>query len=141
MKKILFLCRENSARSQMAEGIVNYFYKDEFIAKSAGSVVKYVHPLAIEVLKEIGIDISTHRSKLVSEFLDEEFDYVITLCAGDKGKICPFFPGKAKNFIAWEIPDPSEGDINNFRKVRDMLIEKIKEFIENERRGKLWKKG
>ena len=133
MKKILFLCRENSARSQMAEGIVNHFYKDEFIAKSAGSVIKYVHPLAIEVMKEIGIDISSHRSKLVLEFINEEFDYVIMLCAGDKGKICPFFPGKAKGFISWEIPDPSEGNIEDFRKVRDILREEISKFIEKER--------
>ncbi|MGB9677570.1 MAG: arsenate reductase ArsC [Candidatus Ratteibacteria bacterium] len=133
MKKILFLCGENSARSQMAEGMVNYFYKDKFIAKSAGSIPKYVHPLAIEVMKEIGIDISTYRSKSISEFINEEFDYVITVCAGDKKGLCPFFPGKAKKIIAWEIPDPAEkNNVEEFRKVRNLLKEKIDEFINKE---------
>ncbi|MGC8977326.1 MAG: arsenate reductase ArsC [Candidatus Ratteibacteria bacterium] len=133
MKKILFLCRENSARSQMAEGMVNYFYKDKFIAKSAGSIPKYVHPLAIEVMKEIGIDISTYRSKSISEFINEEFDYVITVCAGDKKGLCPFFPGKAKKIIAWEIPDPAEkNNVEEFRKVKNLLKEKIDEFINKE---------
>ncbi|HOK56187.1 MAG TPA: arsenate reductase ArsC [bacterium] len=133
MKKILFLCRENSARSQIAEGIVNYFYKDNFIAFSAGSIVKFVHPLAIEVMKEIGIDISNHRSKSIKEFLNEEFDYVITVCVGDKKGLCPFFPGKTKKTIAWEIPDPAEkNEIEGFRKVRDILKRKIDDFISKE---------
>ncbi|MCM8767364.1 MAG: arsenate reductase ArsC [Candidatus Omnitrophica bacterium] len=132
MNKILFLCKENSARSQMAEGIVNYFYKDKFIAYSAGSKPKYVHPLAILVMKEIGIDISNQRSKSVVEYLDEKFDYVITVCAGDKNGACPVFYGDVGERIYWEIPDPAQSnDIENFRKVRDLLIEKIKEFIEN----------
>jgi len=133
MKRILFLCRENSARSQMAEGIVNCFYKNRFISYSAGSVSKYVHPLAIEVMKEIGVDISNHRSKSVKEFINESFDYVITVCAGDKKGVCPFFPGKAGKVIAWEIPDPAEkNDIEEFRRIRDILKKKIDEFIKGE---------
>ncbi|MCM8785766.1 MAG: arsenate reductase ArsC [Candidatus Omnitrophica bacterium] len=130
MKKILFLCKENSARSQMAEAIVNNFYKDKFIAFSAGSKPKYVHPLAISVMKEIGIDISNQRSKSVVEFLGEKFDYVITVCAGDKNGICPVFYGDAGETIYWEIPDPARSnDIESFRRVRDLLIKKINGFI------------
>ncbi|MCX7916917.1 MAG: arsenate reductase ArsC [bacterium] len=138
MKKILFLCKENSARSQMAEGIVNHFYKDKFIAYSAGSNPKYVHPLAIHVMREIGIDISNQRSKSVLEFLNEEFDYVIIVCAGDKKGVCPVFPGKVKKIIYWEIPNPTENEkIENFRKVRDLLKEKIENLINTEKRGEL----
>ncbi|MCS7181308.1 MAG: arsenate reductase ArsC [bacterium] len=138
MKKILFLCKENSARSQMAEGIVNHFYKDKFIAYSAGSNPKYVHPLAIHVMREIGIDISNQRSKSVLEFLNEEFDYVIIVCAGDKKGVCSVFPGKVKKIIYWEIPNPTENEkIENFRKVRDLLKEKIENLINTEKRGEL----
>lgn len=130
MKKVLFLCKENSARSQMAEGIMNKFYGEKFVAYSAGSMPKYVHPLAISVMKEIGIDISTHRSKSVEEFLNEEFDYVITVCTGDKKGACPVFIGKAKERIYWEIPDPAENnDLEEFRNVRDLLKKKIDEFV------------
>lgn len=133
MRKILFLCKENSARSQMAEGIVNYFYKDEFVAYSAGSNPKYVHPLAIEVMKEIGIDISCQKSKSIEEFVNSEFDYVITVCAGDKKGVCPVFPGKAKKILYWEIPDPAESNnIEEFRKTRDLLRKKIEIFVKSE---------
>ncbi len=130
MKKILFLCRENSARSQIAEGIVNYFYKNKFFACSAGIKIKSIHPLAIEVMKEMGIDISKNRSKILSEFINEEFDYVVTLCAGDKADVCPLFPGKYRKKISWQIEDPSlSNDIEKFRKVRDIIKEKIDSLI------------
>lgn len=133
MKKILFLCKENSVRSQMAEGIVNHFYKDNFVAYSGGSKPKFVHPYAISVMKEIGIDISNQRSKSVIEFLDEIFDYVITLCVGDKDGVCPVFPGKAVKMYYWKIPDPTEvGTLESFRVVRDILKERIEKFIKED---------
>lgn len=133
MRKILFLCKENSVRSQMAEGIVNNFYKDKFVAYSAGSNPKYVHPMAVSVMKEIGVDISNQRSKSVVEFLNEEFDYVIIVCAGDKKGICPVFPGNTKYTLYWEIPDPAETEnLEEFRKVRYILKEKIDTLISKE---------
>jgi arsenate reductase len=130
MKKILFLCRENSARSQMAEGIVNSLFKDKYKAFSAGVELKEVHPLAIEVMKEIGIDISNHKSKHLNQFSGEEFDYVITVCAGDLKGTCPFFPGKAGKRLSWAIPDPAEkGDIESFRRARDEILERIKKEL------------
>ncbi len=113
----------------MAEAIVNYFLKDSYEAFSAGTKPTKVNPLAIEVMKEIGIDISNHRSKSVLEFKGEKFDYVVTVCDSAKEN-CPFFPG-AKEYIHKSFEDPSsfegsyEEKLNKFREVRD----KIKEFI------------
>lgn len=113
----------------MAEGMVNYFLKDSYEAFSAGTKPSIVNPLAIEVMKEIGIDISNHRSKSVLEFKGEKFDYVVTVCDSAKEN-CPFFPG-AKEYIHESFEDPSsfegshEEKLNKFREVRD----KIKEFI------------
>lgn len=75
--RVLFLCVANSARSQIAEGLLNYYYGDKFESYSAGAKETFVHPLAIEVMKELGIDISGHRSKLVSEFFGQSFDYAL----------------------------------------------------------------
>lgn len=117
----------------MAEGIINHFYKDKFIAFSAGSHPQSVHPLAIYVMKEIGIDISNQRSKSVNEFLNEEFDYVIFVCSGDEDGVCPVFQGKAKKTLYWKIPNPTKrGNIEEFRKVRDILKEKIEGIVKNE---------
>lgn len=123
--KILFLCEENSCRSQMAEGIVNSLYFHCCSAKSAGSKITPLDEKAILVMKEIGIDISQQKSKLVKEFLKEEFDYVITLCGEDAQEACPFFLGKAKNRLHWAIPNPKGGEISFYRKIRDELIQKI----------------
>jgi len=128
-KKILFICTHNSARSQIAEGLVNYFLKDEFCAFSAGTKPTKVNPFAIEVMKEIGIDITNHRSKSVLEFKGEKFDYVVTVCDSAKEN-CPFFPG-AKEYLHKSFGDPSlfEGNeqekLKKFREVRD----EIKNFI------------
>lgn len=135
-KRILFLCTTNSCRSQMAEGIVKHLYGKQFEVESAGSKVTAVHPLAIKVMAEIGIDISNQRSKLVTEFFGQEFDYVITFCGGYSKTACPVFLGKAKQELHWDLIDPAEakGDeeerLTVFRKVRNEIKNKFVEFIE-----------
>lgn len=91
-KKILFLCTHNAARSQMAEGFTNAWYSDRYDAHSAGNEPTSVHSCAIEVMAELGIDISSHRAKSLDEFDDQTFAYVVTLCA-DEQESCPIFPG------------------------------------------------
>ncbi len=139
-KKVIFICTHNSARSQMAEGIMNTLYGDKFIAFSAGTEPKGVNPLAIEVLKEIGIDISYHRSKSINEFKGEVFDYVVTVCDNAKEN-CPFLPG-GKKYIHRSFLDPTrvegsyEERLEVFRKVRDEILRWIKDyFIENKEEG------
>lgn len=89
-KRVLFVCTHNSARSQIAEGLLNYFCGDKYEAYSAGSTPTKVNHFSIEVLSEIGIDITNHYSKSMLEFKDYTFDYVITVC--DNAKKVPFFP-------------------------------------------------
>lgn len=134
--KVLFLCVGNSARSQMAEGLLRHYYGDEFEVYSAGAKETFVHPLAIEVMKEIGIDISHHKSKLVSEFFGQSFDYVITLCGDYSKEMCPAFIGEVrKEKLHWNFPDPAEAEgsleekLFVFRQVRDDIKKKIDEFV------------
>lgn len=135
-KKILFLCTHNSCRSQMAEGLANYFFSEKLYAQSAGSEPEYVHPLAIKVMKELGIDISSQRSKSVMEFFGQEFDYVITLCELEPGKgSCPAFIGRVGQLLTWKFPDPAsaggseEQRLKVFRQVRDAIKEKLEKWI------------
>ena len=124
-KKILFICTHNSARSQMAEGYMNAKYGDRFEAFSAGTEVTRVHPMAVLVMQEIGIDISKNRSKLLDEFFGNEIETVVTVCDSAQG-VCPFFPG-AKEVIHKSFPDPSsftgadEEVRAGFRNVRDEI--------------------
>jgi len=123
-KKVLFLCTHNSARSQMAEGILRDLYGDRFEVFSAGAKPSTVDPRAIRVMTEIGIDISRHRSKSMSEFYGKEIDYVVTLCS-DAREVCPFFPG-AIEYIHRAFVDPTdisglEESMAAFRQVRDEL--------------------
>jgi len=125
-KKILFICTHNSARSQMAEGYMKAKYSDRFEAFSAGTEATRVHPMAIAVMKEIGIDISGYRSKLIDEFFGKGIGTVVTVCDSAQGA-CPFFPG-AQDVIHQSFPDPSafkgsdEEVRAGFRKVRDEII-------------------
>ena len=127
MKGVLFLCVANSARSQMAEGIARALLPSEVKVWSAGSRPTSVRPEAIAVLKEMGIDISRHRSKAVGEIPAEEVDTVITLCGEEE---CPLFLGKARR-LHWGLADPaavsgSEADrVAAFRRVRDELRDRI----------------
>ncbi len=129
--KVLFICTHNSARSQMAEGILNHLCGDRYQAFSAGTKPSGVNPFAIEVMKEIGIDISHHRSKSIEEFEGQEFDYVITVCDSAKEE-CPYFAG-GKKLIHKGFPDPSsyegtkEEKLDFFRKVRDQIKSWIEE--------------
>jgi arsenate reductase len=130
-KKILFICTHNSARSQMAEGYMNATYGDRYDVFSGGTEVTRVHPMAIAVMQEIGIDISGHRSKLIDEHYGKGIETVVTVCDSAQ-KACPFFPG-AKEEIHQSFPDPSaftgsDEEIRaGFRKVRDEIIQWIDE--------------
>ncbi len=133
--RVLILCTGNSCRSQMAEGILRYYGSDKFEVESAGSEPSKVNPIAIEVMKEIGIDISHHRSKHVKEFLERHFHYIVTVC--DKAnEACPIFPGPSQR-LHWSFPDPPHGREvteavkDEFRKVRDMIHDKFKAFALN----------
>lgn len=133
-KRVLILCTGNSARSQMAEGLLRDIGKAQLEVESAGVIASFVRPQAIEAMKEIGIDISSHRSKSVEEFTGEEFDYVITVCDNAK-ESCPVFPGNTKR-IHWSFGDPAEAKGSDeeklavFRRVRDEIREKLTSFAE-----------
>ena len=130
-KRVLILCTGNSCRSQMAEGVLRHFGSNRFEVFSAGTKPSSVNPIAVQVMQEIGIDISGHCSKHVDEFNGQAFDYVITVCDNAR-ESCPFFPGKTQR-LHWEFPDPphreavTEAVLNEFRKVRDMIHEKFKD--------------
>jgi arsenate reductase (thioredoxin) len=132
-KRILFICTHNSARSQMAEGYMKAKYGDRYEVFSGGTEVTRVHPMAIEVMKEIGIDISQHRSKLIDEFYGLGIETVVTVCDA-ANKACPFFPG-AKEVIHQSFPDPSAYTSSDeevragFRQVRDEMIQWIDKFF------------
>ena len=124
-KRVLFVCTHNSARSQMAEGLVNTLHGDRYMAWSAGTEPSEVNVYAISVMKEIGIDISGQRSKSVEEFLDKELDYVVTVC-DRANEACPFFPGgKERTHEGFEDPAAIEGSDEQktagFRRVRDVI--------------------
>jgi len=134
-KKILILCTGNSARSQMAEGLLKHICQNEFEISSAGTKPSIVRPEAIKVLAEIRIDISKNRSKSVDEFADEEIDYVLTVCDNAKEN-CPYFPAQTK-LVHHSFADPAEveGDeetrILAFRRVRDQIQEYLNDsFVE-----------
>jgi arsenate reductase len=136
-KKVLFLCTHNSCRSQMAEGIVNHFLGDRFEAFSAGTEATSVNPEAIAVMKEIGIDISGHRSKTLDEFAGRNFDCVITLC-GDANEQCPlFFGGVRRVHIGFDDPSRLSGSdekvLPAFRRVRDEIRAKLTDYLTGER--------
>lgn len=126
-KKVLVLCTGNSARSQMSEGLINSYYSEGFTAFSAGTKPSRLNPLAVEVMIELGIDISHHKSKHMRDFYNEEFDIVITVC--DKAKwTCPIFPG-AKKMVHQAFADPST--LDEFRGVRDEIKRWLEENLES----------
>ncbi|WP_018343129.1 arsenate reductase ArsC [Cytophaga aurantiaca] len=133
-KKILVLCTGNSCRSQIADGYLKYFAGDRAEVYSAGVETHGVNPKAIATMKEDGIDISKHTSNNVNEYLDIDFDYVITVCDNAKER-CPYLPTKAKKFH-YNFPDPAkatgtEEEIKEqFRMVREMIKLYTQKFIE-----------
>lgn len=134
--KILILCTGNSARSQMAEGLLRNMAGDRIDVASAGVAPTHVRPEAVEAMKEIGIDISNHRSKSIDEFITQPFDYVITVC-DSANQQCPMFAG-ASHRIHWSIEDPAavagndETRLAAFRQVRNELKQRMAKFIRDE---------
>lgn len=127
MKRVLILCTGNSARSQMAEGLLRHLAGDRMEVQSAGVQPSRVRPEAIQVMRELGIDISGHRSKSVDEFAGQEFDVVLTVCDHAK-EVCPVFAAQTRR-IHWSIDDPAT--LEDFRRVREELKSKIAtEFTE-----------
>jgi arsenate reductase len=133
--RVLFLCTHNSARSQMAEGMLRSLAGDHFEVYSAGTEATHVRPLAIRAMDEIGIDISGQESKTLERYLREPFDYVITV-SDDANEACPFFPG-AQSRLHWSIEDPSkvEGSederLEVFRRVRDGIKDRVQAELVN----------
>ncbi len=127
--RVLFLCTHNSARSQMAEGLLRHFAGDRFEVYSAGTEATVVRPQAIKVMNEIRIDISRQQSKTLEGYLMQPFDYVITVCDA-ANEACPVFPG-AKQRLQWSFEDPAaavgseEERLRVFRSVRDNIREHI----------------
>lgn len=132
--RVLILCTGNSARSQMAEGILRHDGGGKFEVHSAGIKPGSVRPEAIEAMREIGIDISAHRSKSVDEFIGQQFDSVITVCDNAR-ETCPVFPGKARRFHQSFDDPPQPGEkspqetLAVFQRVRDEIREWMKGFI------------
>jgi len=133
--RILFLCTHNSARSQMAEGLLRHLAGDRFEVHSAGTEAAHVRPLAIRAMGESGIDISGQESKTLEVYLGQPFEYVITVC-DEANEACPFFPG-AKNRLHWSFEDPSRADGSEeeqlavFRRVRDEIRQRIEQELVN----------
>ena len=131
--RVLILCTGNSARSQMAEGLLRHLANGGIEVESAGTAPSRVNPLAIEAMREIGIDISRHRSKSVEEFARQSFDVVITVCDNAR-ESCPVFPG-APERIHWSYEDPAAVQGNHdeklaaFRRVRNDLARRLQEFL------------
>ncbi|MER3524862.1 MAG: hypothetical protein C4326_12635 [Ignavibacteria bacterium] len=129
MKRVLILCTGNSCRSQMAEGWLRHFGENEIEVYSAGTRPSFVHPLAIEVMKEAGVDMTSHRSKSVEEFVGTPLDFVITVCDNAREE-CPYLPGlHATLHIPFEDPAGAIGTLDQrlavFRRVRDAIREEM----------------
>ena len=131
-KRVLILCTGNSARSQMAEGLLRHDAGDRFEVESAGTKPSQVRPEAIAVMNELGIDISGRRSKSIEEFAGKEFDYVLTVCDHAR-ETCPIYPGHA-NRLHRNFEDPAamqgseEARLAKFRQVRDEIRDYLRSF-------------
>lgn len=132
-KKVLFLYTGNSCRSQMAEGWLRHLAGDQFDVVSAGTHPVGLNPYAVTVMREVNVDISNHVSERVDPYLEQPFDYVITVC--DRAQeTCPIFPG-ASSMLQWSFDDPAkakgtyEQQLIVFRKIRDEIADRIRRFI------------
>jgi arsenate reductase len=131
-RRVLFICTHNSARSQMAEGLLRHLKNDRFEVFSAGTEATFVRPMAIQAMAELGIDISQQQSKTLDRYLNQLFDDVITVC-DTAAEACPVFPGAARRHH-WSFEDPSKASgsdlekLQVYRQVRD----RIRSRIENE---------
>jgi arsenate reductase len=131
--RVLFICTGNSARSQMAEALLRRAGGDRFVVASAGTEPRAVHPLAIRALADVGLDISAARSKSLTEFVDQPFDAVVTVC--DRAReSCPVFPGAART-LHWSLDDPAEAigtdeeRLEVFRATRSEIERRIRRFV------------
>ena len=136
MKRVLFVCTGNRARSQIAEGLLRHLAGDRFEVSSAGTKPKGLAEQTIEVMREIGVDISGQRSKHVEEYAGQPFDYVITVCDSAR-QSCPVFPGGGER-IHWDVEDPlyaelrGESTVQALRYARDELRSRIEAFLRTE---------
>jgi arsenate reductase (thioredoxin) len=132
-ERVLFLCTHNSARSQMAEGFLRELAGDRFEVESAGTEQTRVNPLAIRAMQEVGVDLGGHRSKTLEQFLDQPWDYVITVCDSANER-CPIFSGSARR-LHWSFEDPSRATGNDderleiFRRIRDEISTRIEAWL------------
>ena len=132
-QRVLVLCTHNSARSQMAEGLLRALASDRFDVASAGTEATRVHPLAIRAMDELGIDLRGHSSKTVDPLLAEPWDFVITVCDGANER-CPLFPGRTTR-LHWSFEDPSaatgseEARLAVFRRVRDAIAARLRGWV------------
>ena len=133
MKRVLILCTGNSCRSQVAEALWETLGNGEWEAESAGSrPAGYVHPLAVRAMRELDIDISAHESKSLSQFQDQPFDLVVTVCDNAK-EACPAFP--ARETLHWPFDDPADAEGSDdekmpvFRRVREEIAQRIREYL------------
>jgi arsenate reductase (thioredoxin) len=128
--KVLFLCTHNSARSQMAEGLLRHLAGNRFEVMSAGTEATHIRPLAVEAMDALGIDISGQESKTLERYLGQPFDYVITVC-DDANEVCPVFPG-ARRRLHWSFEDPAQATgseeerLRVFQSVRDEIRDRVK---------------
>jgi arsenate reductase (thioredoxin) len=133
--RVLFVCTHNSARSQMAEGLLRHLAGDRFEAMSAGTEATHIRPLAIRAMEEIGVDISGQESKTLDRYVQEHLDYVITVC-DDANEACPYFPG-ARERMHWSFEDPSKANgteeerLAIFRSVRDRIKDRMQAELLN----------
>ena len=133
--KVLFVCVHNSARSQMSEAFINHYFGDRFEAESAGLEPGKLNPIVVDVMKQIGIDISGNKTKSVFDYFKrgKMYRYVITVCDKTAAERCPIFPGVAET-IHWSFPDPSalqgtyEEKLEGTKKIRDEIKDKIEEW-------------
>lgn len=131
--RVMFLCTGNSARSQIAEGYLRHLAGERFEVVSAGTEPSVVNPLAVEVMREVGIDLSGHHSKAVGEFLGQPFGYLITVCDNAREK-CPIFPGAVRR-LHWPLVDPAAVEGSEelrraaFRRTRDEVAERVRKFL------------
>ena len=136
MKRVLFVCTGNKARSQMAEGLLRNMAGDRFEAHSGGTRPSGLAAETVAVMREIGIDVSGHRSKHVDEFAGQPFDYVITVCDSARQE-CPLFPGEGEQFH-WDVEDPADTEgagatrMEAFRKARETLRGLVEGFVNEE---------
>ncbi len=130
--RVLFLCTHNSARSQMAEGLLRHLAGDRFDAESAGTEATAIRPLAVTAMNEIGIDISKQSSKTLDPYVGQRFDYVVTVC-DDANESCPIFPN-ATHRIHWSLPDPSKatGTADQQLAVYRTVCDELRNRIETE---------